>query len=55
MRKYKLELTSGKTIIDTRFFNTLKECEECLKFHKAYGGVIRLSKTNEIKLIWVNC
>lgn len=55
MKKYTLELKSGNTIIDKRYFNTLKECEDCLKFHRAYSGVIRLSKTNEIKIIWVNC
>ena len=55
MRKYTLELKSGKTVIDKRYFNTLKECEECVKFHRAYTGIIRLSKTNEIKCIVVNC
>ena len=27
----------------------VNECKECLKFHRAYSGVIRLTKTNEIK------
>ena len=55
MKKYKLELRSKNVVVDTRYFNTLNECKECLKFHRAYSGVIRLTKTNEIKLIWINC
>lgn len=55
MKRYILDIKKGNVVVGKREFNTLKECEECMRFHRAYSGVIRLAKTNEIKLIWVNC